>query len=168
MRSVEWVCHLADQATDSVARQPRVGVERDHIADVGGDGWRLPADAHERRVGRSTQQSVEFVQLAALALPPDPSRLAGIPESLAMQQQETVTARCRAIAPIKPGDAGCRRLKQRFIAISMRCRGIEPVREESEMQLALRTRKMVDLQTLDLFLNRLGRRQQRGHGDECS
>ena len=43
-RPVERMRHLADQAVDRVARQPRVGVERDDVADVGGHGWRLPAD----------------------------------------------------------------------------------------------------------------------------
>ena len=34
------------------------------------------------------------------------------------------------------------------------------------MQIAFRAREVVDLQTLDLFLDRRGRRQQRRHGDE--
>ena len=106
MRPVEWVRHLADQAVDRVARQPRVGVERYDVADAGGHAWGLPTDAEKARVGRATQQPVQFMQLAALAFPADPSRFAGVPEPLAVQQQEAVATRCRAVAPIEPGDAG--------------------------------------------------------------
>ena len=40
-RPVERMRHLADQPADRVARQARVGVERDDVADVGGHGRRL-------------------------------------------------------------------------------------------------------------------------------
>ena len=57
-------------------------------------------------------------------------------------------------------------LQQRLIAVDMLGRSIQPVGEQSEMQIALRARQVVDLQTLDLLLDRRGRRQQRRHGDE--
>ena len=165
VRPVEWVRHLADQAMDRVARQSGVGVERDDVANAGGRGWGLPADADETGVGRTTQQPVEFVQLAALAFPADPSRFAGVPEPPAVEQKEAVATRRRAVALIEPGNAGHRRFEQRLIAFDMLGRRVEPVGEESEMQFAFRARKVMDLQTLDLCLDRLGRRQQRGHGD---
>ena len=37
-RPVERMRHLADQPLGRVARQPRVGVERDHVADAGRHG----------------------------------------------------------------------------------------------------------------------------------
>ena len=165
-RPVERMRHLADQPVDRVARQPGVGVERDDVADVGGHLWRLPAEVQETRVGRAAQQPVQLVQLAALAFPADPPRFAGVPDPLAMEQQEAVAAGRRAIAPIEPGDAGHRRFQQRRIAVDMLGRGIEPVGEQSEMQIALRAGEVVDLQTLDLLVDRLGRRQQRRHRDD--
>ncbi len=88
LRPVERVRHLADQATHRVTRQPRIGVKRDDVADAGGHFWRLPANGQKARVGRAAQQLVQFMQLAALAFPADPSCLAGIPEPLAVEQQE--------------------------------------------------------------------------------
>ncbi len=137
-----------------VARQPGVGIERDDVADAGGHVRRLPVEVQEARVGRAAQQPVQFVQLAALAFPADPARLAGVPDALAMQQQEAVATGRRAIAPIEPGNAGDRRIQQRRIAVDMLCRGIQPVGEQSEMQVTLRTGEVVDLQVLDLRLDR--------------
>ena len=165
-RPVERMRHLADQPADRVARQPRVGVERDDIADAGGHLWRLPAEAQETGVGRAAQQPVQFVQLAALAFPADPPRFACVPDPPAVEQQEAVAARRRAIAPVEPGDACYRRFQQRRVAVDMLGRGIEPVGEQSEMQIALRAREVVDLQTLDLLVDRRHRRQQRRHRDE--
>ena len=84
--------HLADQAADRVARQSRVGVERDDVANAAGTRWRCPADRHEGRVGRAAQEPVQLVQLAALALPADPPSFAFVPDSPAMEQQEAVAA----------------------------------------------------------------------------
>ena len=71
-RAVQRVGHLADQPQRRVARQARVGVERDHVAHVGRHVRVAPADRHEGRVGRAAQQAVELLQLAALALPAHP------------------------------------------------------------------------------------------------
>ena len=75
-RPIERVRHFADQPADRVARQPGVGVERDDVADAVGHRWRLPAEAQEAGVGRAAQQPVQLMQLAALAFPADPPRLA--------------------------------------------------------------------------------------------
>ena len=165
-RPVERVRHLADQPVHRVARQPGVGVERDDVADAGGHRRRLPAEVQEAGVGRAAQQPVQFVQLAALAFPADPPRLAGVPDPLAVQQQEAVAAGRRTVAPIEPGDAGDRRFQQRRIAVDMLGRGIQPVGEQREMQVALRAGEVVDLQMLDLLLDRRRGGQQRRHRDE--
>jgi len=59
--------HLADEPLDRVARQARVGVERDDITDV--DGQRARSAVDERRIGSTTQETIELMELAALALP---------------------------------------------------------------------------------------------------
>ncbi len=51
----------------------RVGIERYDVANAGGHAWGLPADAEKAGVDRATQQPVQFMQLAALAFPADPS-----------------------------------------------------------------------------------------------
>ena len=59
----------------------------------------------------------------------------------------------RTVALIEPGNPSNFRVQQRFITVDVLRRGIEPVGEESEMQLAFRARKVVDLQMLNLFLD---------------
>ena len=118
-RPVERMRHLADQAAHRVARQSRVGVERDDVANIGGRDGRPGADVDEGGVGRAAQQPVQFVQLAALALPADPPRFAFVPDATAMQQQKAVAARRRAIAPIETRDAFRRRGDQRRVALGV-------------------------------------------------
>src|SRR5271163_2013285 len=168
MRPVEWVRHLADQPMHRVAWQPRISVECDDIADAGGHLRRLPANRQKAGVGRATQQPVQFMQLAAFAFPADPSCLARVPEPFAVKQQEAIASWRRAVATIEPGNPGNRCVQQRFIAFDMLCRGIEPVGEQSEMQLAFRACEVVDLQTLNLFLDRRFRRQQRWYHDQSA
>ncbi|HEY2619454.1 MAG TPA: hypothetical protein VGI78_19090 [Acetobacteraceae bacterium] len=83
-----------------------------------------------------------------------------------MKQHKAVTARSRAVALIEPGNTGYSRFQQCLIAIDTLCRRIEPVGEQSEMQLSFRARKMMDLETLDLLFNRFGRRKHCRHCDD--
>ncbi len=53
-----------------------IGIERDDVAHIGRHLRRVAGDRHEGGVGGAAQQPVEFVQLAALALPSHPFVLA--------------------------------------------------------------------------------------------
>ena len=99
-RPIQRVRHLADQATHRVARQSRVGVERHDVTNVGRRRRRPGADVDEGGVGRGAQQSIQLVQLAALALPADPPGFAFIPDAPAVQQQKARTAWRRPVAQL--------------------------------------------------------------------
>ena len=82
----------SDQRRRGRARQHRVGVERDDVADAAqprqiafGDG--------ERAVVRAADERIEVDELSALALPPHPHAVGGIPSSRPMQQVEGRIAR---------------------------------------------------------------------------
>jgi len=124
---VERMRHLPDQPADRVTRQLRVGVERDDVADIRGHGGRLPVEAQERGVGRAAQELVQFVKLAALALPAHPSPLACVPNPPAVEQQEALAAGRRAVAPVEPSDAlHCSR-KESPVTRDVLGRGIDPI-----------------------------------------
>ena len=106
------------------------------------------------------------MQLAALALPADPPRFAFVPDATAMQQQEAGAARRRAVAPIESRDAFRRGADERLVAVGVFGRGVGPVGDQREMQIAFRAREVMDLQPLDLLVDGLQRRQQRRHRDE--
>ena len=123
--------HLADQALDRVARQSRVGVEGDDIADVG--RRRAIAGVEERRVARAAQQAVELVQLAALALPAHPSPCASFQHAAPMEQQEAIGAGRVRIAGVEPGDAGGGGRQQVGVSRRRLGIGIGPVGQQREM-----------------------------------
>src|ERR1019366_1528590 len=91
-RPIERVRHLADQTADGVARQPCIGVECDDVTNVSWNVWtgghragtrsRWLAEVHETGICRTAQQAIQFMQLAALALPAAPPRLPAAPRPL--------------------------------------------------------------------------------------
>ena len=85
-----WALRLAAtcaqvEPADCVARQPRIRVERHDVANICGHGRRTSVETQKRGVCSTTQEPVQFVQLAALALPPEPPPFAFVPHPLAMQ-----------------------------------------------------------------------------------
>ncbi|WP_425128606.1 hypothetical protein [Burkholderia metallica] len=165
-RPVERVRHLADQAAHGIAQQPRIGIERDHVAHVRRHARRPACLRDERRVRCAAQQPVQLVQLAALALPAHPASFAVVPHALAVQQQEAPAfARRRRIKAIQPVDARRRGCQQFVIAVRVRCGRVHPVGEQCEVNSAVGARQMMNFQLLDLLAERRFRRQQHRHGD---
>src|ERR1019366_7403888 len=80
-RPGEGMRHLANESPARFAREPRVRVERDHIADVLGHG----GGRQESGVWGATKEPIEFAQLPALAFPPDPAAFAPVPDTPAVQ-----------------------------------------------------------------------------------
>ena len=165
-RAVERMRHLANQTPDSVTRQLRVRVQRDDISDVFRGRWRCAADVHEGGVCGPSQKPVQFMELAAFALPADPAPLALVPDAPAVQQEEAWARGRRAITSIEAFNAvACDSDKFRIAFRSIDVR-IDPIGQQSKVQIAFRTRQMVDLEPLHLFRDVFGRGQERGHGDE--
>ena len=79
----------ADQLFRGVARQARVGVERDAVAHRRENG-QLPDLDREARVRGASEQTVEFFDFAALALPPHPRVFPRVPVPGAMEQEEAI------------------------------------------------------------------------------
>src|SRR5690606_31424570 len=84
---VEWMLDHADQSPGSVARQTRIAVEGDAVADAAED--REVADTHdEARVVGTAEQAVELVNLASLAFPAHPAAFAVVPASCSVEEEE--------------------------------------------------------------------------------
>jgi len=105
------------------------------------------------------------VELAAFAFPPDPALLAFVPDSPAMEQKEAVPRRRGSMAAIQGGNACGGRLQKLFVTGYGLGRGICPVREQGEIELAFRTREVVNLQALDLLFESGLRREENRDGD---
>ena len=166
-RRVERMGDRPDQAADRTGRQSRVGVERDHVADVRrcGRGASLGHEDAGRR--RPTQQRVQLLELAALAFPAHPAALDLVPAAASMQQQEAgASARCVAVALVEPIDSRGRGRQELVVAGNLLGRRVEPVREQGEAEIAVAVREVVQLEPADLGLDVRLVGQQRGHHDE--
>src|SRR5258705_4391597 len=89
-RAVQRVRDDADQRARGVAREPGVRIEREAVANRRQQVQAPDLDG-EARIGRAAQQTVEFFDLAALALPADPRLLALVPLAAAGEEEETVS-----------------------------------------------------------------------------
>ena len=85
--AVERMRHGADERDGGVARQHRVGVERDDVAHAV-QPVRLSLDPPERTGVVLEQERVELHELAALALPSHPDAVGLVPAALAMEEVE--------------------------------------------------------------------------------
>ena len=165
-RPVQRMGHLADQANDRVARQARIGIEGHDVAHISRQRPLGARHGDEGRARRTAQQMVEFVQLAAFALPADPGPLRLVPPAPAMKQKEPIGALFRRIAAIEARDPLDRGREQGRVLRHRFGGCVRPVREEGEMNRTGRIGEMVDLEALDqLFDRRLGR-QQGGNGHD--
>ena len=158
--------HLADQPAYRVARQPRIGIERHDVADARRSQGQLLADPDETGIGGATQQAVQFMKLAALALPADPARFTRVPDAPAMKQQKARATRRRAVACIQALDT-CRCRHRRGLG-RRACSAAASVQSESSAKCRSPsgTREVMNFQALDLGFDGIRRGQQHGHRDQ--
>ena len=151
---VEWVGNRPDELPDSAAGQPRVGVERDHVAHVGRRDRRRSFGRQDAGRGRAAQQCVQFLELAALALPPHPATFGLVPRSLSMQEQEPGPAAGSLAMPLVEliNARGCSG-EQFIVADNLLGGGVEPVREQRESEIAFAIGEIVNLQPSDQSLD---------------
>ena len=97
--------HLSDQTPHRVTRKSGISIKRDDVPHVVRNIQHRSVCCHEGGILRTAQQSVQFVELATLALPPNPTLLAFIPDPAAVQQQKSVAARRHAIALVQECNA---------------------------------------------------------------
>ncbi len=156
-RPVERMRHLADQPARGVARQARVGVERDDVADAGG---RRGAAVDGMNVVSAAPRSRRFSSwsLPRLRSQPIQRRSPSFQTRRRCSRRKRVAAGGRPVARVQARDARGRRREQRRVARDALRVGVGPVREQREVQLAVGVGEVVDLQPLDLLLERLARR----------
>ena len=153
----------ADQLAGDPARQPGVAVERDAVLDVRQD--RQIADRYgEARVGGATQEPVELLDLAALALPPHPQPFAGVPLPQAMKQEEPVSA-IGGVPGVERGDAGASRLEDLGVLRLRLGGGVGKVAEEREVDPRVEVAERLHFEVRDELLDPGDAVEQRRHDD---
>ena len=147
-------------------RQLRVRVQYQDVTHVARQGGALLRGEIEGGVGAAAQQLVQFLQLAALALPPHPAALRRIPATRTVQPQKSVTGAATTVAGVQGGDAATSRRHQFLIRGNLGCLGIDAVRQQREVQLPARTGEILTLKIAERFVYLGTRAQQDGHGHQ--
>ena len=106
------------------------------------------------------------MELAALAFPSHPYVLRRVPHPVPMEEQEAIGAGRVRIAGVETGDAGGGHRHEVVVSRQPLDIRVRPVGQEGEMDRAGGIGKVVDLESLDLLLDRLASRQQRRDGDQ--
>ena len=97
--TVERMRQRPDQPLRAARRQFGVGVQGNHVADVAQRGG-LPHHFDKGRRHVATQQAVELVELAPLALPAHPDAFGRVPEPAPVEEVKGLAA-CRAVTAIQ-------------------------------------------------------------------
>jgi hypothetical protein len=160
---VERVEDDPDQLLGSVAREPRVPVERDAEADL-----RKDRDvAHLGRVAGvagAAEQPVELLDLSPLPLPPHPPVLLRVPQPRPMEQEESVIASL-AQARVEGFDPLAGGVEQLGVPGGLGRRRVDEVAEDREVDVGIHVADRLHLEVLEKPLDVLRARQQRGDDD---
>ena len=158
-RPVQRVRHGGDKMRGRVARQLRIGVQRDHITH-GRQHERIADDAVEALAGTctgtTTQQRIQVGELAAFALLTHPDAFALVPTARAVEKKEVVIALGvgrHAVLRIQRRDAHGGEFDQRRIGRQMLLRCVVQIGEQAEMQSRISVGEKPHLERVDQFLN---------------
>src|SRR6185295_16771581 len=106
LRLIERVKRDADQGLGGVARQLRVGIERDAVPHVR-ENRQVASGVSKSGVAGAAKQAVELLDLPPLALPSHPHPFLLVPLPIAMEQVEAAAA-VAGVALVQGVDAGSR------------------------------------------------------------
>src|SRR5271166_3226331 len=145
--------HLSHKASRGAARETRIGIEGNHVADPARHGGRSATNPEEGRVRRAAKPPIQLVQLPALALPPYPLPLSLVPGPSPVEEEKSITVGCRSVTLVQARDSRGGRAEELVVVLrALRC-GVRPVREQSQPQIVVGAREEVDFETLDLLLD---------------
>ena len=161
-RAVQRVRHLADHLLRRAKRQLRIGIEGDDIANARGHHRRSAIRILERGVGCAAQQSVELVQLAALALPAHPAAFSRIELPAAVKKHEARRTTLEGVARIKGIYGGTGTLEPLILAGKGFAVGIGKIGQQCIKNRILACRQVMDLKVADRLANpHIGAQQHR-------
>ena len=162
---VERVGHLADQPLCRADRQTRIGIERNDITDAVRQRCGAAIDGEKTGIGCAAQQTIEFMQLAALAFPANPFPLACVPQPPAMQKEEWLPAVRGRIARVQICYSRRRFGEKRLVGCAMfRC-AVAPVGQQRENKIPVRIGEVENFEPFNLFADFRNTREHCRHRD---
>ena len=163
-RLVQRMGRTTDQLPAGVARQSRVAVESDHVANRA--ELRQVADRCTKGIGRAgLQQPVQGRQLAPFSLFSHPCALLPIPLPRPMQEVEDPRA-IGTIALVEPFDLRAGQLQQPLIAGQRFLIGIRKIAQQGEPQIVVLIGQVPQFELLHEIPHRPLGGQQRRYGHQ--
>jgi hypothetical protein len=164
--AVERMRHGADHRCGGAARQLRVGVEGDDVANVAYFAYATCLD--RERVECTFEKLVQVEQLAALALPAHPYALACVEGAQTVEECEAAAA-LPAVTIVQLVDEIDGQLDQWVVVVLTRLGDrIRKIGDEREVQVGVLVGEIADFE----FGNQLTQlrlvHEQCGHGDKCA
>src|SRR5439155_22362825 len=105
------------------------------------------------------KKSIEFLKLAALALPADPALLALAPGAAAMEKKEVP----RSVSAIQFLDTACHDVDILCVLRHALPRCVRKICQERKAQIRIRVSEVMNFKPAELVLDRDGSRQQHRH-----
>ncbi len=155
----------ADQPPGRLARQDRVGVERDDVANPRELREIVLSTVTKLVSRRPAKQAVELVELAALPLPAHPAALDGVPQPLAMEQEEAIRA-VGSVALVQLADALEGGLDVPLILRHVLPWSVGEVGQQGEAKLRVGVGQVVDLQPFQQLRSAVRAREHARHDHE--
>ncbi len=127
--------------------QPGVSIDSQHITDVPRKPQHVIGVRQEAGRSAAQQQAVQFLELAALALPAHVAALAIAPQPAPMQQEEPGFLAPRAeglLVQCRDFAAGC--VQDRSVVVPVPGGAVGPVREQRKADAWIGIRECMDLQ----------------------
>ena len=132
-----------DQPVSGFARHDRIGVQGDDVLDLA-QHLQIARLHTKSGVSVSSQQEIQLVQLAPLALPAHPSLFTRIPLGVAMKKVKRA-GRFPVVFLIEPADAGLGLLDQGVLARCAQLRRIGQIGEQRKVQVRILIAQIVHL-----------------------
>ena len=144
-----------------VARQLRVGVERDDVLHLRRGSDVSPTTREKRPVGRAAQQRVQVGQFPALALVSHPDAFLGVPAPRAVEEEERAAVLLvQLVDPLRGETLEGVVLGKGLLG------GVRQVRQEAEADVVVPVAEEAHLQRFDQVLHVLRARDQRRDDDQ--
>ncbi len=161
-RAVQRMAELAGQMRDGFRRQTRIGVQRHHIFDFLRQAL---VRREEARILIAAQKQVQFMQLAALALPAHPAILLLVEQAAAVQKEKARLV-VASIMLVELGDF----LTRIFVDFHIRGRNfvlrIGPVADQRKVDFTTRIGEIMHFEIADLLVDGITRGDEGRHRDQ--
>ena len=161
LRLIERVKRDADQGLGGVARQLRVGVERDAVPHVG-QNRQVASGVSKSGVAGAAKQAVELLDLPALALPSHPHPFLLVPLAIAMEQVEAAAA-VAGVAMVQGVDARSRGGQNVGVVRPVLGEGVGEVAEQREVNARIEVAERLNLEVREQLVDRAHAAEQGRH-----